>query len=37
VVDERLKAAGVTRHQVKAAWVLQANPGPNRPFPAEVK
>jgi hypothetical protein len=37
VVDERLKAAGVTRQQVQAAWVLQANPGPNRPFPAEVK
>jgi hypothetical protein len=37
VVDERLKASGVTRQQVQAAWVLQANPGPNRPFPAEAK
>jgi len=37
VVDERLKGGGVTRQQVQAAWVLQANPGPNRPFPAEVK
>lgn len=37
VVDERLNAAGVTRQQVQAAWVLQANPGPNRPFPAESK
>jgi hypothetical protein len=37
VVDERLKGAGVSRKQVQAAWVLQANPGPNRPFPAEVK
>jgi hypothetical protein len=37
VVDERLAAAGVTRKQVQAAWVLQANPGPTRPFPAEVK
>src|ERR1700730_4075032 len=37
VVDERLKAAGVTRQQVQAAWVLQANPGPNRPFPSEAK
>jgi len=37
VVDERLKAAGVTRQQVEAAWILQATPGPNRPFPAEVK
>ncbi|MFB3829258.1 MAG: hypothetical protein ACE15B_20995 [Bryobacteraceae bacterium] len=37
VVEERLKAAGVTPQQVQAAWVLQANPGPNRPFPAEAK
>lgn len=37
VVDQRLKATGVTRRQVQAAWILQANPGPNRPFPAEVK
>ena len=37
VVDERLKAAAVTRQQVQAAWVLQANPGPNRPFPVETK
>ena len=37
VVDSRLEAAGVTRNQVQAAWVLQANPGPVRPFPAESK
>jgi hypothetical protein len=37
VVDDRLKAAGVTRQQVQAAWVLQANPGPTRTFPAEAK
>ena len=37
VVDSRLEAAGVTRNQVQAAWVLQANPGPTRPFPAEAK
>lgn len=37
VVDERLRVTGVTRKQVQAAWVLQANPGPNRPFPAEAK
>lgn len=37
VVDSRLQAAGVTRNQVQAAWILQANPGPNRPFPAEAK
>jgi hypothetical protein len=37
VDDERLTAAGVTPRQVQVAWILQANPGPNRPFPAEVK
>lgn len=37
VVDDRLKAAGVTRNQVEAAWILQANPGPRADFPAEVK
>jgi hypothetical protein len=37
VVDRRLEAAGVTRNQVQAAWVLQANPGPVRPFPEETK
>jgi hypothetical protein len=37
VVDERLAAAGVTRKQVQAAWVLQATPGPNRPWPEEAK
>src|SRR5207302_10584364 len=37
VVDERLAAAGVTRQQVQAAWVLQAIPGPTQPWPAEVK
>lgn len=37
VVDQRLEKAGVTRKQVQAAWVLQANPGPYRPFPAEAK
>jgi hypothetical protein len=37
VVDERLAAAGVTRKQVQAAWVLQATPGPNRPWPVEVR
>jgi hypothetical protein len=37
VVDQRLQAAGVTRNQVQAAWLLQANPGPFRPFPAEAR
>jgi hypothetical protein len=36
-VDERLAAAGVTRKQVQAGWVLQANAGPFRPFPAEAR
>jgi hypothetical protein len=37
VVDQRLESAGVARNQVQAAWVLQANVGPSRPFPAESK
>ncbi len=37
VVDQRLKAAGVTCNQVQAGWVLQANGGPSRPFPVESK
>jgi hypothetical protein len=37
VVDQRLAAAGVTPKEVEAAWLLQANPGPNRPFPAEAR
>ncbi len=37
VVNERLKAAGVTAAQVQAAWMLQANPGPRAGFPAEMK
>jgi hypothetical protein len=37
VVNERLKAAGVTPAQVQAAWMLQANPGPRAGFPAEMK
>jgi Cu/Ag efflux protein CusF len=34
VVDQRLKAAGVTREQVQAAWIKQADPGPTQGFPA---
>jgi hypothetical protein len=37
VVNQRLQAAGVTPAQVQAAWMLQANPGPNAGFPAEMK
>lgn len=32
-VDRRLKAAGVTREQVQAAWVKQADAGPSQGFP----
>jgi hypothetical protein len=37
VVNDRLKASGVTPAQVQAAWMLQANPGPREEFPAEMK
>src|SRR5207244_1879019 len=32
-VDERLKAAGVTRAQVQAIWIKQADAGPTQGFP----
>src|SRR5262249_27172484 len=32
-VDQRLKAAGVTRAQVQAAWIKQADAGPTQGFP----
>jgi hypothetical protein len=32
-VDERLKAAGVTRAQVQAVWIKQADAGPTQGFP----
>jgi hypothetical protein len=32
-VGERLKAAGVTRAQVQAVWLKQADAGPNQGFP----
>jgi hypothetical protein len=32
-VDERLRAAGVTRLQVQAAWLKEADAGPNQGFP----
>jgi hypothetical protein len=34
VVDERLEAAGASRAQVQAAWIKQADAGPNQGFPA---
>lgn len=33
VVDQRLKAAGVTREQVQVAWIKQADAGPTQGFP----
>ncbi len=33
-VDERLKAAGVTRNQVQVVWIKQADAGPSQGFPA---
>ena len=33
-VDERLKAAGVSRAQVQAVWIKQADAGPTQGFPA---
>src|SRR5262249_22004154 len=32
-VDERLKSAGVTRAQVQAVWIKQADAGPSEGFP----
>jgi SAM-dependent methyltransferase len=32
-VDQRLKAAGVTRAQVQAAWIKEADAGPTQGFP----
>ena len=36
VVDQRLSAAGVTRQQVQAAWVKEANATPTENFPRHV-
>lgn len=37
VVDERLKRAGVTRLQVQAVWIKQADAGPRQGFPGYAK
>jgi hypothetical protein len=37
VVDQRLQAAGVTRAQVQAVWIKQADAGPSQGFPAYAK
>ena len=36
-VDERLRAEGVTRDQVQAIWIKQADAGPNSGFPAYAR
>lgn len=36
-VDERLKQAGVTRSQVQAVWIKQADAGPSQGFPGYPK
>jgi hypothetical protein len=36
-VDEILKAAGVTRAQVQAAWIKQADAGPSEGFPGYAR
>ncbi|MCI0460409.1 MAG: hypothetical protein L0Z62_25940 [Gemmataceae bacterium] len=36
-VDRRLKAAGVTRAQVQALWIKQADAGPSQGFPGYAK
>lgn len=37
VVDERLEQAGVTRAQVQAVWIKQADGGPTQGFPGYAK
>jgi Cu/Ag efflux protein CusF len=37
IVDQRLKEAGVTRAQVQAIWIKQADAGPSRGFPTYAK
>jgi hypothetical protein len=36
-VDQRLKTAGVTRAQVQAAWIKQADIRPSQPFPKHAE
>ncbi len=37
VLDDRLKDAGVTRAQVQAVWIKQADAGPSQGFPGYAK
>jgi len=36
-VDDRLRQAGVTRQQVQAVWIKQANAGPRQGFPGYAR
>jgi hypothetical protein len=36
-VDEQLMKAGVSRPQIQAVWLKEANPGPTKPFPDHAK
>lgn len=36
-VDERLRAARVTREQVQVVWIKQADPGPSQGFPGYAR
>jgi hypothetical protein len=36
-VDRRLRAAGVSRAQVQAVWIKQADPGPRQGFPGYAR
>lgn len=37
IIDQRLKAAGVTPQQVQVIWFKEANAGPSAGFPAEMQ
>ncbi|MFO0968342.1 MAG: hypothetical protein U0793_22535 [Gemmataceae bacterium] len=36
-VDDRLRSAGVSRHQVQAVWIKEADAGPKEGFPGYAK
>lgn len=37
VIDQRLQAAGVTRQQIQAAWIKEADAGPTSEFPTYAR
>jgi len=37
VIDQRLQSAGVSRQQVQAVWLKEANAGPTAPFPRHAR